>query len=316
MAWGFGVSARLSGRFRFVRLLSPILAVLLAACAQLPNQSSVQAFGQAASSVSTIFSNSVDLNADLAQRTGENNAVFEFLRDCPKDTSGNCGTWNYQLPTQDYAHLGKDALQPRRDLIAAIAKYAGALATASDPKTIQALQASATTLVSTVGGDVAPLLGGPAAVPLVAPIAQLIGTGVGLAVTGEQSQEIQEVMKRTHPALVQAASELKTSLAIIKHNNETQLRAWRTAQIAVLSKVRDDPRVPKTAAEAEFRAAASDAQTLQAKIMAMASFAQVLDAMVKAHASLINPGPDSSADLQQFLALVAQLQGVLSVIKH
>jgi hypothetical protein len=314
MLCGFGVSARLSGRFHFVPLLSLIGAVFLAACAQLPSQSSVQAFGQAASSVSTIFTNAVDLNADLAQRAGEDDAVAEFLRDCPKDGT-SCKTRNYQLPTQDYAHLAKDALQPRRDLIAAIAKYADALATASDPKTIQALQASATTLASTVGGDVAPLLG-PAATPLVGPIAQLIGTGLGLAVTAEQAAEINEVMKRTHPALVQAASELKISLAIIKRNNETQLKAWRTAHIAVLTTVRDDPRVPKNASEAEFRSAVADARALQAKIVAMASFANVLDAMVKAHAGLINPTPDSAADLQQFLALVAQLQAILSVIKH
>jgi hypothetical protein len=79
--------------------------------------------------------------------------------------------------------------------------------------------------------------------------------------------------------------------------------------------IRDDARVPKNVAEAEFRAAASDARVLQAKITAMGSFSKVLDAMVKAHAGLITPSPDSSADLVSFLALVNQLQGILSVIK-
>ena len=304
-----GIAALASARFAL-----PILFVgsaLLPGCAQLPSPSSVQAFGQAASSASTIFSSSVDLNNDLAQRSGENSAVLKFLAKCSA-TDADC---RYQLPTQDDAHLAKDALQPRSDLIAAIGKYANSLATASDPKTIQDLQSAATSLASTVGGDLAPIIG-PVGTPLIGPASQIFGSLVGAAVTEEEASQILEIMKRTHPLLVQAASDLKDSFAVIKRNNETQLKRWRNSQIAVLTAVRDDKLVPSNVAEAEFRSAAADARTLQAKITAMGAYSKTLDAMVKAHAALIDPKPDSNADLAQFLAMVGQLQAVVSVIKH
>jgi hypothetical protein len=287
-------------------LVAVVVGVLcIAACAQLPNQSAVQAFGQAASSASTTFNSSVKLNADLAQRAGENQDLNNFLLNRSSE---------YELPSQSRSHLGKAALQPTSQLIAAIGKYASALATASDPKTIQALQTTATSLAATVGSDVAPLLG-PVAVPLVSPAAQLVGTLFGDAVTNEQALQIREVMRRTHPVLVKGATELKSTLAIIKHNNEAQLENWRNSEKALLRTIRDGSQVSQNAAVAEFRAAVIDAQNFQTSIAAMASYTQVLDAMVKAHASLIDASPGANADLANFLARARELENILSEIK-
>ena len=292
---------------RAVRAAAALSLIVCAACAQLPSQSNVKAFGQAASSASTLFTQALTVNSELAQRSGENQAVVKFLSGCSPPPCDN-------LAPNDLPHLAKEALQPRIDLIAAIGKYAQALSTASDPQTIKDLKASATTLVSTVGGDLAPLVGG-AAVPLVGPIAQSIGEGVELAVTAQQSAAIQEVMRATHPSLVAATNELKASLAIIRRNNKDQLEVWKASEITVLSAVRDDPLVSKATAEAEFRAAVTDARALEAKLVAIDAFNNVLDAMVKAHASLIEANSGSNADLSDFLAVVNQLQGILAVIK-
>jgi hypothetical protein len=307
---GRNAYAREIGQFVTSTGLIVLSTLALGACAQVPNQSNIQAFGQAAGSISTDFNNSISLNNDLAQSVAENKAVNYFFNGGCPSSQPNC-FWGY---TKTSTALSKTALQPSKDLIAAIAKYATALATASDPKTIQALQASATTLASTVGSDIAPLIG-PAA-PLVAPVSQLIGTAFGDAVTYEEATEIRNVMIITQPILERAAVLLKQQLATIQGNTKDQLSTWHISEVNLLSSIRDTPNVPKTAAEAEFRAALSQDQTFQTNIAAMSSYSKVLDAMVKAHSSLINPGPDTSTDLANFLALVAQLQNILSNVKH
>ncbi len=285
------------------QLLALIFACALASCSQLPSQPKIKAFADATSSAADVLKASIDLNGDLAQHSGEDIATEKYL-----------GSKPYEFPPKDTLSLPQEALKPRLELIAAIGNYAQSLAKAADPGTIQDLQASATALASTLGQDIAPLIGS-AAVPLISPVAKLIGFGVGLTVASNEAVEIREVMRRTHPILIQAADELKNSVAVILRNDRSQYNHWIIQKRILLDRILKNYGDTAGTAITEFRSAAAQERTYAAKIVAVSKYSRLLDSLVKAHEGLINPTDNSDADLTNFLALVQQLAGIISAVK-
>lgn len=287
--------------------LSLLLAAHLSACAQLPDQANVKKFADATTSVAAIFTSSININADLAQREGvERDALIYLNQD---SVPGN----TYQLPPKPAQEISTKALASQRALIAAIGKYAQALSSASDPATIQNLQTAATSLSASIGTAAAPFAG-PAVVPIVTPVSQLIGRGFGLAVENTYGPEIRDIMVATHPALRDATQHLKISFAAIINQNQNKLNLWRGAKIEVLKKIRATPG-ENAAAIGEFRNAVSEAQDLQSKVEVLQNYSLLLDSMVAAHAGLIARGPSSDADLANFVDLVNQVTTLISITK-
>jgi hypothetical protein len=298
MSWKCAV-----GEQGILRALLLMATAALVGCAQLPSPSKVKAFSQATSAASDVIKTGIDVNSDLALHEGEDIAARKFLLGSP-----------YDLPPAGTLKLDERATKPRIELIAAIGKYAQSLGAAADGTSIQDLQASATALATTVGQDIAPLLG-TAAVPLVSPLAKIVGLGVGASVASSEAAEIRVIMERTHPILVSATDELKVSLAVILRNDKRHLRNWQTQKRSLLDQLQRQSPANAGAALAEFRAASTQARDYAARIDALSKYPRLLDAMVKAHEGLINPTERSETDLAQFLSLVQQLAGILSAVK-
>src|SRR5262245_61493977 len=79
-------------------------AAALAACAQLPSQAKVKAFGEATTQLTTIFNTSIDVNADLARREGVERDALIYLNQDAKTR----GTYN--LPPKPARAISKEAL--------------------------------------------------------------------------------------------------------------------------------------------------------------------------------------------------------------
>ncbi len=270
-------------------------------CTQLPSEPKIKAFGQAIEGAADIFKRTVDAHLELAQRLGDEQSAVGYI-----------GGADYKFPPSDFATIAKDALLPRRQLIDAIAGYGKALAEASDKGVIDQLEASAITLATAAGTAFAPLIGG-AAIPLISPAARLAGRGIGLAVSHEYVTEIYAIMQRVDPVIAKAAAELTNSIQTVERNNRGKLKIWLAAKKAVLDTMREDGKVTRSVAYAEFRAAVVEARTIDAKLTALSHYRRVLNALAAAHKSLATPEEsDDEFALVRFISITKDVEGVIA----
>ncbi len=298
------------------------LLALLGACAQLPSDAKVKAFGDATSKVSSIYKDSVAMNAEMAQRLGDETGANKFINGdeigvqaAKASAPGRATDSTFNFPPRNYATISGEALKSHGQLIAAVGNYGKALGEAADKGTITELEAAATTLGAAVGVALTPIAGS-AAIPIISPAAKWMGRGLGLAVTSAYAVEIQQVMNETHPVLLAAAVELKNTLRIIKRNNDEKLDDLKTDMNKTLQSIRIDPKVPRNVLNAEYRASAAEYRALSAKHDALTGYSQILDALVKAHKALLEGGPDSDKALTAFLDLTKQLGDLASAAKQ
>jgi hypothetical protein len=279
------------------------VAVLLSACAQLPSDQKVKMFAGATTAASNMLQSGIDLNVDLAQRLGEEEAAHEYIANPKSDIA---------LTSIDFSSIKKEAL-PSKELIQAIADYADALSTAADAGTINDLRTAAGTLASTVGGAVSPFAG-PAA-PLIGPVASLIGRGVGLAIGNAYTVEIREVIVMTDPAVKHAAAILKKSLTAIAHDNRTKIDELKLAKTGNLGEIRHDPNFSKSLGYGDYHAANTEIRTTIATNIALQQYGQILDKMVAAHESLMAPESDPNAALVDFAATIKDIAALTTALK-
>jgi hypothetical protein len=279
-------------------------ALLLAACAQLPSDAKVKAFGQATEAAADILKRTIDVHLELAQRLGEESAAVAYIG----------GKKDFKFPPVNWATIDKEALAPRRQLVDAIGAYGKALVAASDKGTIDQLEASVITLASTVGTAVAPLVGG-ASVPLISPTAKIVGRGIGLAAANAYATEIYAVISRTDPVIRKAAYELEISIREIDRNNRSKFKKWESAKRAVLATIVEGPNISRSITYADYKAAVAEARSIDAKLTALAAYKKVLDAMVKAHAGLASPDTDATASLAKFIEITKEVTGYIEAIK-
>ncbi len=300
---------RLHRKHNISVFVAAIAAFALAACAQLPSDAKVKAFGDATTSVSDALNKVIDVNAELALRTGEEYGARPYIEYTANEKSA------FKFPPEKAPGIRSKVLIPPRQLIAAVGGYAKALAAAADKGTIKDLEAAAVTLSSTVGAVAAPLAG-PAVVPLITPAAKLVGRGIGLAIANQYALEIRNVMQETHPYLVKSAAILKNVIGHVYQNSKTLYGLWASQKKNVLIRLRNDSTVNRSVSYDNYRAAAAMAYAIQAKLDALSTYSRVLDAMVNAHASLISDQPDSSEAFSRFIELAKELDDFLLATKE
>jgi len=291
-------------KHHFSVLFAAIAALALAACAQLPSEAKVKAFGQATEAAADVLKRTIDVHLELAQKLGEEQAAIAYIG---RKT-------NFKFPPVKWATIDNDALSARRQLVGAIGAYGKALAAASDKGTIDELEASVITLASTVGTVVTPLLAG-ASVPLVSPTAKIVGRGIGLIAANAYATEIYAVIARTDPTIKKAAIELEDSIRTIDENNRSKLEDWYLAKRSVLATIVEGENVIRSVSYAEYKAAVAEARSIDAKLTALSQYKKILDAMVKAHAGLASTDPDASASLAKFIEITREVAAYIEAIK-
>lgn len=201
----------------------------------------------------------------------------------------------------------------RKELLAAIQAYAGALTEANDPKLSASATEAASKLSVALNGFIATTGATEASKKAGSAVGSMAASFAGFTVEIYSGARIREVMRKTHPTLERACNVLKQDMNDLIFSIKSKRDAYHDTLINNLSLYVKDSRINKVQRMDLYMSASNEYAGIEARIEILEKVPKALDDLVKAHKELLDDVDDKRAlvALQTLVDSLAQQIGAL-----
>lgn len=278
------------------------IAASTSGCSTLPKAERVKAFGDAATTSSSVMKNALKANRMIAVRTSQERDAEAFIR-------GR----RFQLETND---IDAGAIIRAPEQIAALdalEEYSRALSLAADQGVIDQLEEASVNLGEAAGSVVA--AASPLAAPVVGPALKVPARLFGFALGNQYAAEIQAVIASRDPDVQALTSRLIQQMEGVRILISVQVLNYEIKRQEALKAVRVDKRVTRLELYKEYMAARSDLDTIKAEQAVISNYKGILEGLAEAHHALATGRTDTAQVLAKFVALANDITDVLKAVK-
>ncbi len=278
------------------------VAALTAGCSTLPKAEKVRAFGDAASSSSSVMKNALKTNRMIAVRTSQEREAEAYVK-------GRI----FKLVTNDIDAAIIVQAPAQIAALDALEEYSRALALAADQGVMDQLEAASVKLGEAAGATVA--AASPIAAPVIGPVFKVPARVMGFALGNQYAAEIQAVIVARDADVQKLTSHLVNQMGGVSALISAQVLNYEIKRQEALKAVRGDKRVTRLELYKEYMAARVDLDTIKAEQAVVANYKSVLEALAEAHHALATGQADSAEILANFVAIANDITDVLKATK-
>ncbi len=282
-----------------------LLLAVISGCAKLPTSDDLQAFGDAASSGSSVVKSAMTSAELVAARYDQEKAAQSYLV--------NGKTAAFAIPKRQTT-IPRESMSAMIGALENLSLYTKAIANAADQKNVEELEAAAANLGKSAA-TLAEASGAPAA-PIVAPALTASGRLLGYALADQYTREILTIIQENDPTVAKLVDLLKDDFELIAGDLEFQVGDYSAERENTIRLIRRDPRVTRAALYDHYMAARADIVANEALQDAVANGQVLLEKIKTTHHKLATGDRDVQTAVTRFEKSASDLAALITAVRE